>query len=146
MKTKSDKQTELAAMEVLRQTGVDVLEAALVAKRALEAGRRRVKRTMACIAAGEEELRRREKTVTFARAVEEALEARKDRRARTLSDFRGITRRFMRRCKGLVTRRMRSISEAAEQSETHPQRRLLYGVQAGLVRGKPGAQGGAGTH
>ena len=110
MKTKSDRTKELAAVEVLRQTGVDVLEAALVAKAALEAGRGRVKRAMACIAAGEEELRRREKTVTFARAVEEALEARKDRRARTLSDFRGITRRFMRRCKGLATRRMRSIS------------------------------------
>ena len=97
-------------MEVLRQTGVDVLEAALVAKRALEAGRGRVKRAMACITAGEEELRRREKTVTFARAVEEALEARKDRRKRTLCDFRSITRRFMRRCKGLANRRMRSIS------------------------------------
>ncbi len=110
MKTKSNRQKELAAVEVLRQTGVDVLEAALVAKRALEAGRGRVKRAMACIAAGEEELRRREKTVTFARAVEEALEARKDRRARTLCDFRGIARRFMKRCKGLANRRMRSIS------------------------------------
>ena len=110
MKTQSDRQTELAAIEVLRQTGVDVLEAALVAKRALEAGRGRVRRAMACIAAGEEELRRREKTVTFARAVEEALEARKDRRSRTLCDFRGITKRFMRRCKGLANRRIRSIS------------------------------------
>ncbi len=110
MKTKTDRKTELAAVEVLRQTGVDVLEAALVAKRALEAGRGRVKRAMACIAAGEEELRRCEKTVTFARAVEEALEARKDRRARTLCDFRGITKRFMRRCKGLANRRVRSIS------------------------------------
>ena len=110
MKTKSNRQTELAAVEVLRQTGVDVLEAALVAKRALEAGRGRVKRAMACIAAGEEELRRREKTVTFARAVEEAWEARKNRRTRTLCDFRNITKRFMRRCKGLATRRVRSIS------------------------------------
>ena len=57
MKTKSNKTMELAAIEVLRQTGVDVLEAALVAKRALEAGRGRVKRAMGCIAAGEEELR-----------------------------------------------------------------------------------------
>ena len=110
MKMKSNRQTVLAAVEVLRQTGVNVLEAALVAKAALEAGRGRVKRAMTCIAAGEEELRRREKTVTFARAVEEALEVRKDRRARTLCDFRGISRRFMRRCKGLANRRMRSIS------------------------------------
>ena len=110
MKTKYDRKTELAAVEVLRQTGVDVLEAALVAKAALEAGRGRVKRAMACIAAGEEELRRREKTVTFARAVEEALEAREDRRKRTLCDFRGIAKRFMKRCKGLANRRMRSIS------------------------------------
>ncbi len=138
MKTKPNRQTELAAVEVLRQTGVDVLEAALVAKRALEAGRGRVKRAMGCIAAGEEELRRREKTVTFARAVEEALEARKDRRARTLCDFRSITRRFMKRCKGLANRRVRSISaeeckEYIEQAFDTPRQRnkarlILSGV------------------
>lgn len=101
-----------AALEVLRSTGVDLLEAALVAKNALEKGRGRVRRAHACIAAGGELLRMREKTVTFERAVEAALEARSDRRTRTLSDFRYITRRFIKRCPGLAKRRMRSISAA----------------------------------
>ena len=99
-----------AVLEVLKSTGVDILEAALVAKEALAAGRGRVKRARACIQAGEEEMRRRERTVTFARAVEAALEARRDRRARTVVDFRYICNRFMKRCKGLAQRRVRAIT------------------------------------
>ena len=87
MKTKLSKNEECAAIEVLRQTGVNVLEAALVAKRALEAGRGRVRRAVECITTGAETLRSREKTVTFERAVMVALEERKGRRKRTLSDF-----------------------------------------------------------
>ena len=100
----------MAALEVLKQTGINVLEAALVAKAALAVGRGKMKRAMKCIAAGEEALRQREKTVTFERAVAVALEARKDRRARTLTDFRYITRRLMKRCKGLAKRRVRSMT------------------------------------
>ena len=103
-------QEKEAAIQVLMSTGVDILEAALVAKEALQAGRGRVKRARACIVAGEEALRRRESTVSFERAVEVALEARKDRRKRTLTDFRYIVRRLMKRCKGLAKRRVRSIS------------------------------------
>ena len=110
MKTNPSKNEELAAIEVLRQTGVNVLEAALVAKTALEAGRGRVKRAVKCIEAGAEMLRAREKTVTFERAVGEALEERRDRRKRTVSDFRYISNRLMKRCKGLAKRRVRSIS------------------------------------
>ena len=40
-------QEEIAALEILRSTGVDVLEAALVAKEALRAGRGRVRRARA---------------------------------------------------------------------------------------------------
>ena len=40
---------EVAALEVLRETGVEILEAALIAKSALEAGRGRVKRARECI-------------------------------------------------------------------------------------------------
>ena len=106
----SNRDDELAAIQVLKQTGINVLEAALVAKEALAKGRGRVKRAMQCIAAGDETLRMRERTVTFARAVEVALAARRDRRVRTVVDFRYICRRFMKRCKGLAQRRMRSIS------------------------------------
>ena len=102
--------SEHAALEILRTTGIDVLEAALVAKTALEAGRGRVKRAMECISAGEEALRAREKTVTFATAVEAALEERVDRRQRTVADFRYISQRLMKRCKGLAKRRVRSIT------------------------------------
>ncbi len=47
---------ELAALAVLKQTGVNVLEAAQVAGAALRAGRGRVRCALRCIAAGEEEL------------------------------------------------------------------------------------------
>ena len=110
MKTNSSINEELAAIEVLRQTGVNVVEAALIAKTALEAGRGRVKRAVECITTGVETLRSREKTVTFERAVLEALEERKDRRKRTLTDFRYIAKRFMRKSKGLARRRVRSIT------------------------------------
>ncbi len=103
---------ELAALEVLRSTGIDVLEAALVAKEALKSGRGRVKRARACIALGEEQLRLREKTVTFAKAVEVALEDRKRKglRARSIMDFRYLCKRMMKLNPGLAERRMRGIS------------------------------------
>ena len=110
---------EKAALAVLQSTGVDILEAALVAKAALEAGgaraseataRRALNRSRKIIALGVEALKQRERTVTFEKAVEVALEARRDRRTRTVYDFRYFTRRFMKRCKGLATRRMRSIT------------------------------------
>ncbi len=103
---------ERAALAVLKSTKVDILEAALVAKEALAAGRGRVKRARRCIIAGAESLRGQEKTVTFEKAVAAALEARKDRRARTIWDFRYFARRFMKRCKGLAQRRVRAITSA----------------------------------
>ena len=137
-------QKEVAALEVLKGTGVDVLEAALLAKSVLEAGRGRVRRARACIAAGDAALRKNECTVSFARAVAAALEQRKHRRARTLRDFRYITRRFMARCKGLGRRRVRSISAAEcaaylqEAFETPPQRKkarlILSGVFSTAVK------------
>ena len=104
--------TERAALEVLRKTGVDVLEAALVAKEALQHGRGRVKRARTCITLGGEQLCLREKTVTFAKAVEAALADRRRRglRARTIVDFRYLCRRLMRMNSGLAVRRMRSIT------------------------------------
>ena len=110
MNTYTLNETDKAALALLRSTGADVLEAALVAKSALDAGRGRTRRAMKCIAAGAEALRQQERTVTFEKAVESALEARKNRRTRTVYDFRYFTRRFMKRCKGLATRRVRSIT------------------------------------
>ena len=110
MKTNLSKNEERAAIEVLRQTGVNVVEAALVAKTALEVGRGRVKRAVECITTGAETLRSREKTMSFARAVAVALEERCGRRKRTLTDFRYISNRLMKKCKGLAKRRVRSIT------------------------------------
>ncbi len=101
---------ETAALALLKSTNLPLLEAAQVACAAARAGRGKMKRALRCIAAGEEELKRQERTVTFDKAVEAALEARKHRRARTLCDFRYVTRRFMKRCPGLARRRVRSIT------------------------------------
>lgn len=103
---------ERAALAVLRSTGIDVLEAALVAKEALAAGRGRVKRARQCLQLGQEQLRLQEKTVTFRRAVEAALAARKGRRPRTIIDFRYLCKRLMVQNKGLAERRVRSITAA----------------------------------
>ncbi len=129
---------ETAALEILKSTGVNIIEAAMVAKITLEAGHGRVKRAITCARLGEEELKRLNKTVTFEKAVEVALDARKERRARTLSDFRYITRRFIKRCKGLAKRRLRSIraEECAQYieaafstpSQRAKARRILSGV------------------
>ena len=99
-------------MEVLRSTGIDVLEAALVAKEALECGRGRVKRARTCIQLGEELLRQRGRTVTFGKAVETALADRKRKglRARSIVDFRYLCKRLMKTNPGLEERRMRSIT------------------------------------
>ena len=103
---------ERAALEVLRSTGIDVLEAALVAKEALACGRGRVRRAQECVRLGAAEMRKREKTVTFRKAVEAALEERekKNRRARTVTDFRYYCKRLMVRNPGLAERRVRSIA------------------------------------
>ena len=103
---------EQAALEVLKSTGIDVLEAALVAREVLECGRGRVRRARECVRLGAEEMRKRERTVTFRKALETALEERekKNRRARTVTDFRYYCKRMMVRNPGLAERRMRSIS------------------------------------
>lgn len=116
MKTKISKNEVLAAIGVLRQTGVDVVEAALIAKMALKVGRGRVKRARECISMGADALRSREKTVSFEHAVLEAWNERKERRKRTLTDFLYVSNRLMKRCNGLAMRRVRSMtpSECAE--------------------------------
>ncbi|MBQ7024424.1 MAG: tyrosine-type recombinase/integrase [Akkermansia sp.] len=111
---------EVTALTLLKSVGGNIVDAALIAKEALTANRGQVKRVRRCLAAGIAELRKREKTVTFETAVEAALEARQERRARTQWDFRYMTRRFMRRCKGLSERRVRAITpqECAAYIET----------------------------
>lgn len=99
-----------AALEVLRKTGINVLDAALVAKEALEKGRGRLKRARRCIELGDSALRQKEKTVTFAKAVEAAMDDKLGRRKRSMSDFRYLIKRMIKRCSGLALRRVRSIT------------------------------------
>ena len=96
---------DFAALTLLKSTGVPSLAAAQLACTALKIGRGKVKRALKCLTAGDEALRQQERTVTFEKAEETTLEARKDRRVRTVYDFRYFTRRFMKRCKGLAARR-----------------------------------------
>lgn len=116
MKIPKKPMEEQAALEVLRLTGVNILEAALLARDALERNHGRLNRAKQCIQAGDDALRRERKTVNFATAVSAALEARTSRRARTRVDLRYLTRRLMKRCSGLARRRLRSIttSDCAE--------------------------------
>ena len=100
----------MAALAMLKSCGGDIMEVAQVACEAMRAGRGRMKRARRCIAEGENALRLQEKTVTFEKAVQAALEARRERRARTQCDFRYFTRRFLVRCKGLAARRVRAIT------------------------------------
>ena len=103
-------EAEIAALAVLKGAGEDLMAAAMIAKEAMEAGRGRFKRARRCIAAGIAELQRQERTVSFEKAVDAALEARRERRVRTVYDFRYFTRRFMKRCPGLARRKVRAIS------------------------------------
>lgn len=112
MKKQPQNNEEQAALAVLRSTGINVLEVALLAREAIQTGRGRIRRARRCLQAGEETLRMREKTVCFSTAVDAALEARVTRRKRTVNDLRYLTRRFMKRCRGLAHRRIRSISTA----------------------------------
>ena len=101
---------EMAALVLLKRSGVPALEAAQVACAAIKSGKGRAKRALRCIAAGAEELKKQERTVSFEKAVDFALEARRERRVRTVYDFRYFTRRFMKRCPGLARRKVRAIS------------------------------------
>ena len=101
---------ERAALDILRSLKLGPLSAALIAREALRAAKGSESRALRCISLGLDALRDSEKSVSFARAVDAALDARKDRRSRTLSDFRYFAKRFMARCPGLASRRIRSLS------------------------------------
>ena len=129
---------EYAAVVILRETGVGVLEAALLAREALRQTRGGISQARKCLQLGGQELRRQSRTVCFSRAVTEAQNARKERRKRTLIDFRYICRRFMKRCPGLAGRRVRSIRPEEcrhwlEQAfESPSQRRKARAILSGV--------------
>ena len=89
--------TDHAALAILKKTGLDVVEAAQLAHELLQASKgrgSRWKRARECIRLGEEALVARGKTVAFRKAVQEAMEARQDRRKRTSDEIQYIIRRL----------------------------------------------------
>lgn len=105
--------TDHAALAILKKTGLDVVDAAQLAHELLQASKgrgNRWKRARECIRLGEEALVARGKTVAFRKAVDEAMEARQDRRKRTRDDFRYISRRLLRFCPEMARRPVRFIT------------------------------------
>lgn len=131
---------ELAALELLRHNKIGPLSAAALARELLRIARGSEKRARKCLALAEEALKASERTVSFASAVQEALEARKDRRPRTIKDFRYITSRLMDRCPGLAERRVRTLTSAEcaaylQQAFATPRQRFkAHAILSGVFR------------
>lgn len=138
MNTQVEINDEDVALGMLKSLRGNIIDVAIVAKTAWLAGRGRLKRALKCIAMGEEKMREQERTVSFSKAVDVAIEERKIRRSRTLCDFRYITKRFMKRCKGLSCRRIRSISPREcrkfieESFSTPSQRKKARAILSGV--------------
>lgn len=73
-------------------------------------GRRALQRARQCIALGKDLLQRQQRSVAFKVAVEASLEARKQRRPRTLHDISYMASRAMRKCPGLARRPISTIT------------------------------------
>ncbi len=144
MTTDNNKIEEVTAMQVLRNTGINVLEAAMLAKEALMAAHGSLRLAHECIMLGKKEIERRRKTVSFGRAAEAALEERAERRERTVRDFRYIVSRLMKKVEGLSKKRVRAVrsEECAEwirqafdtPSQRRKARAALSGVFSTAVR------------
>ena len=144
MTTDNNKIEEVTAMQVLRNTGINVLEAAMLAKEALTAAHGSLRLAHECIVLGKKEIERRRRTVSFGRAAEAALEERAERRERTVRDFRYIVSRLMKKVEGLSKKRVRAVrsEECAEwirqafdtPSQRRKARAALSGVFSTAVR------------
>ena len=102
---------ELAALELLKSTGIAILEAALVACTAMRAAEGNVDKALNSIRLGAEELKKREYTVSLSVAAWASVEARKDLRPTTRRDLRHFVRRIL-RVEGAADMPLRSMSTA----------------------------------
>lgn len=102
--------TEFSALEVLRQTGLNPLKAAIIVHKALKANRRSIRNTEQCISLGIEAMKSARCSVPFAEAATAALAERKHLRPRTLSDMRYILRRLMKCSPELSKRSVRTLT------------------------------------
>lgn len=110
---------EKALITLVREMGVDMGEAVRFLRVGQRAGAGSLTRAEHYISLGREEMRKRHKTVSFQKAVEVAIEERKERRKRTQRDLTYLSHRLMRLCPGLSRRRIRTIlaEECAEWIE-----------------------------
>lgn len=104
--------TEFSALEVLRQTGVCPLKAAIIADTFLRANRNSIKNATACLQLGLEAMKNKGRTVIFSHCVSEALSERKTLRPRTLADMRYISQKLMQSNPGLPQKHVHAISAA----------------------------------
>lgn len=109
MKIKMNKEQEaMAALALLRSTGVHVLEAAQVACAALRAAQGNVTRAMKCVDLGADALKRQSQTVAFEEAAWSSVRAREGRRPTTIRDLRNYVRRLL-RVEGVARRPLRAM-------------------------------------
>ncbi|MCC8147505.1 tyrosine-type recombinase/integrase [Akkermansia sp.] len=107
-----DQLTNIAAIKLIEDTGISILEAALLVHELYQGlgGRgKSIMRARMCIQLGKKELHQREKTVSFRQGVEETLRAKQHRRPRTLAEINYICTRLMNHCPELGRRPLRAI-------------------------------------
>ncbi len=102
---------ECAALELLKSTGVPILEVAQVACAAMRAAGGNVDAALKGIQLGADELRKRDHTVSLSEAAWASVEARADLRPTTRRDLRHFVRRIL-RVEGAADMPLRSISTA----------------------------------
>lgn len=143
----SDQLTRIAAVKLIEDTGLHIMEAALLIHELYQGlgGRgKSIIRARRCIQLGKRELHQREKTVSFRQGVEEALKAKQYRRPRTLAEISYICTRLMKNCPELENRPLRAMQmqECADcirrtfstLRQQHKARVILSGVFSTAVK------------
>lgn len=104
---------ETAALLILRRTGMNVVDVAMIARDALLWARGRgnkLQRVQQCLIAGNRVLQEEEKSVSLKTAIRAALEARQHLRPRTLRDFRYLLNRLLKYNPGAERRIVSSLT------------------------------------
>ena len=102
---------ELAALELLKSTGLPLLEAAQVVCAVMRIADGSMDKLLRTIQLGADELKKREHTVSLSVAAWASVEARKDLRPTTRRDLRHFVRRIL-RVEGVADMPLRSMSTA----------------------------------
>ncbi len=102
---------EFAALELLRSTGMDILDAAQVACALARAGRGDLEQCLRVIEAGTKALEQQERTASFERVAWESVEARAGRRPTTTRDLRYYVRKML-KVEGMAQLPLRAMTTA----------------------------------